>query len=169
LRINFLSLSFIFIFTVFYGCGDKSRPSDLPKLYPVNIKTFQEGSPLIEAQIDIYNIDKVTKYRVAGGVTNDSGEVIIQTYGYKGAPVGKYKVTAVKIIKGELPPGTKLSRFNQPDKYNLVDKSYSTEELSNQEIEIVAGKNEFSIDFGAPVRYIYEAGVKPPGKMPNNM
>jgi hypothetical protein len=163
LKRYFLSLTIVFVVSVFYGCGDKSRPADLPKLYPTKIVSTQDGSPLVDTRVDIYCTDMSAKYRVAGGITDDSGLVDLKTYGYKGVPVGKYKVTALKIIRGELPPGTKLSRFNQPDKYNLVDKKFSTEQLSDQEIEIVAGKNEFKIDFGAPARYIYEVGIKPPG------
>jgi hypothetical protein len=161
-----LLLSIVFASTVFYGCGDKSRPVDLPKLYPARIKATQDGVPLVDARVEIYCTDVSAKYRISGGITDDSGVAVLRTYGYNGTPVGKYKVTALKILIGEIPPGTKLSRFNQPDKFNLVDKKYSTEKSSDQEIEIVSGKNEFNIDFGKPVKYVREVGVKPPGKMP---
>jgi hypothetical protein len=165
----FLLLPFVFALTIFCGCGDKSRPADLPKLYPAKIKATQDGVPLVDARVEIYNIDASAKYRISGGITNDSGVAELRTYGFNGSPAGKYKVTALKIVRGELPPGTKLSRFNQPDKYNLVDKKFSTEKLTEQEIEIVSGKNEFNFDFGAPVRYVHETGVKPPSKMPENL
>ncbi|MDR2169910.1 MAG: hypothetical protein LBP59_07205 [Planctomycetaceae bacterium] len=163
----FLLVGFVFASVIFCGCGDKSRPADLPKLYPVKIKATQEGSPLVGASIEIHCMDVSAKYKIAGGISDESGTVDLRTYGYDGAPLGKYKVIATKIVLGELPPGTKLSRFNQPDKYNLVDKKFSTEKSSDQELEITSGKNEFSIDFGAPVRYVFATGVKPPGKLPN--
>ncbi|MDR1480065.1 MAG: carboxypeptidase-like regulatory domain-containing protein [Planctomycetaceae bacterium] len=163
----FLSLTIALAISVFHGCGDKSRPVDLPKLHQAKIVSTQDGTPLVGARVEIYCTDTSAKYRVSGGITDESGVVALRTYGFNGAPVGKYKVTALNIIKGELPPGTKLSRFNQPDKLNLVDKKYSTEQLSDQEIEIVAGRNEFKIDFGAPVRYVHEAGVRSsPNKRP---
>lgn len=85
------------------GCG-KSRPKDMPQVYPVNITITDGSTPLDKATVILVPNDPTSQLRpnnlVVGGTTDADGKVLLNTtmgtYAEKGAPLGKYKVTIQK-------------------------------------------------------------------------
>jgi hypothetical protein len=166
----FLTMFFV-TFIAFSGCNrDYSRPSDLPKLVPCEITIKQEGVPLSGGNVTIFNIASGVKFRTAGGVTDNSGVAILKTYGFKGVPVGKYKVTASKTILDNKEVEVTVSKSGDKitkglKTYQLVDSQYVYADNSDFEIEIVSsGKNIFSFDVGKPVRDLFDPLSPPPPK-----
>jgi hypothetical protein len=153
----------VLVFVMFSGCGgDKSRPVDLPKLFPCKITATQEGQPLVGGTVSLRSVDTSAKYGVSSGTTDDTGIATLRTQGFIGAPAGKYKVLVTKIVNEELDKRTK--RLGEPEKYNLVEKKYSDVETTDVEFEIVSGKNEFSIEVGKPVREVIKIQYSKPAK-----
>ncbi|MDR1493158.1 MAG: carboxypeptidase-like regulatory domain-containing protein [Planctomycetaceae bacterium] len=81
---------------LFCGCGDSTRPADLPKLYSCKITVIQGGKPLEDATVTLL-AKTPSKYGVSSATTDVSGTAVLCTYGFNGVPVGEYGVTITKI------------------------------------------------------------------------
>lgn len=134
---------------LFIGCGEK-RPDGMPKLYPVTLVISQEGQPLAQASVSAIPESGFAQFS-SGGVTDDSGTVVLFTHGqYKGMPLGKYKVTVQKTIvedpqKSEADPSpTKI--------FDVVAAECSSREKTPLSFEVTAGTNQFDLNAGKPVR-----------------
>ena len=101
---NFITIIVCFLaISLLSGCG-KSRPKDMPQVYPVDITVIDGTTPLDKATIILVANDATAKSRpnnlVVGGVTDADGKVLLNTtmgtYSEKGAPLGQYKVTIQK-------------------------------------------------------------------------
>ncbi|MDR2641689.1 MAG: carboxypeptidase-like regulatory domain-containing protein [Planctomycetaceae bacterium] len=105
LRIIFSWMLF-FVLLAVSGCGDSSRPKDLPKLYPCVITITQEGKPLENAVVELAATDQNNSKYQSLTLTNAEGKAVMSTYGFAGTPIGKYKVIVRKNIDDDLVYGT---------------------------------------------------------------
>ena len=157
------------------GCGPKT-PDGMPDLQPTTITVIQDGAPLPEAVLNLQSVDTTSKW-TCGGVTDEKGVATIVTHGqYKGAPIGKYKVSVSKVIgDGTPPPPTPIdaesARIYQEyidsgatyEEFDVVDKTFAIVETTTLEVEVVKGKNELSVDVGSAIHEPIEksSGVAP--------
>jgi len=86
----------IFVVSSLAGCGGRSAPSGMPKLYPCTITiTDKENNPLANVILTTNHPDDPAYAWAAVGTTNESGVADLKTLGeYRGAPAGTFKVTA---------------------------------------------------------------------------
>jgi hypothetical protein len=89
-------LCFVSCILFFSGCGDSTRPTDLPKLYSCKITVTQDGKPLEGATVTLL-AKTPSKYGVSSATTDVSGTAVLCTYGFNGVPLGEYGVTITKI------------------------------------------------------------------------
>ena len=133
------------------GCGQKT-PDGMPDLQPTTLTVIQGGSPLADATVNLKSLDPSTAW-TCGGVTDAKGVATLVTHGqYKGAPVGKYKVSVSKTAgEGTLrlrPLSTKSLQGNirntktreQPTKSSTWSIRNSRSLKQPLEVEVVKGK-----------------------------
>ena len=157
------------------GCRKEPRPADLPDLYPVSVKVEQEGNPVPGAVVSLNHTDGASKWSATCETGSDGIAKNFFTNGkYKGVAAGKFQVCVRKlerqaVEKVDLPPEPTdpYERFLWRQKYeesqkrpsqshDLIEAQYFDPRLSKLEIEVTAGgKNEFTIDAGKPVHFIY--------------
>ena len=139
-NIAFFIIAVALVFQAGCGGGGHSRPSDLPKLHPVNITITQGGSPLAGAMVNLLSKTPAT-YGSASAVTDASGVAVPWTYGFAGVPEGQYTVTVSKSASD----GNKKV-------YRYVDAKYSSTETSPFSIDVKAGRTGETFDVGAQVK-----------------
>ncbi len=146
------------------GCGPK-LPDGMPKLNPTTLTVTQDGQPAADAMIRLKALDASNKW-TSGGTTDAKGVATLVTHGqYKGVPTGKYKVAITKIVgEGTPPPPSPIdaesARVYQEyvdsgatyEEFYVVGQEYGFVETTPLEVEIVAGKNDLTIDAGPVVR-----------------
>jgi hypothetical protein len=137
------------------GCGDTSKPSDIPPLYPCTVTVTQEGVPLAEAMVEFISAEQ-TKYR-AVALTGGNGTVQMSTYGHSGVPIGKYKVVVTKKADDDFVYKKNSAGENEPvswNTYKMVEDKYSDAETTPHEIEITGKgrKVEATFDVGKAVK-----------------
>jgi hypothetical protein len=145
------------------GCGDSSRPSDLPPLNPCKITITQNGVKLSKADVEVVSKDSSVKYRSSSGVTNNNGVTELLTYGFLGVPIGKYKVLIRKtVLEGAVEQTDKIGakQVTGGIDYNLVNVKYQDENTTDLELEIKKGQNEFTFDVGEPVHVPIESTIQ---------
>ncbi|MDR0610027.1 MAG: hypothetical protein LBG58_07960 [Planctomycetaceae bacterium] len=142
------------------GCNkNSSQPNDLPKLYPCIITITQDDKPLKDAAVELVAEDRSNAKYKPVTKTDAEGKAVMSTYGYKGTPAGKYKVVVSKDVDDDFVYGTSSTGDKEVQKYNTyrtVEPKYSDVKTTPHEIEVVAGKNEFSLDAGKSVRMLYK-------------
>jgi len=150
------------------GCGNRQKlPDGMPKPYPTEIIIIQDGKPLEGASIALNPAESSNSW-YAGGFTDANGKAVLQTLNrYDGVAPGKYYVI---VTKRELdtnaditPPDPatdpqgyskfieESARIRVPS-YDLIDPKYGRISPTGETIDVVAGKNEKSIDVGKAVR-----------------
>ncbi|MDR3110402.1 MAG: hypothetical protein LBU65_12090 [Planctomycetaceae bacterium] len=139
----------------FVGCG-KKLPDGMPTLYPCTLVILQEGKPVDDVLVRLYPEDKSLTSWTVGGISQKNGETVLMTLGeYKGAPAGKYKITAVKtLIKDKegttLTPEQTAKGESVPQvKTVYVNPKYEAEDSTDLTIEIGAETKLAEIDLGA--------------------
>ena len=148
------------------GCGGGAKlPDGMPAPQPTSITITQDGSPLPGASVALIPVDSSNQWN-AGATTDDKGVAVVHTLGqYAGAVPGKYKVIITKreSEKSGLTapdPNTDpqgYAKYMEESKkvklatYDLIDPKYS-KGTTPEEVEIVQGNNEKTIDVGAAVR-----------------
>lgn len=158
-------LVLLFVFCVFFGCGEKP-PEDMPKLYKTRLILVQEGKPLDGAMVLLERHTKTTKYS-CGGMTDANGIVNIQTHGkYTGVPEGTYTVVVSKIITeysgplNEIPSEESAvrswmeknrNRFKETN-YLVVDPKYGNSETSDLKIDVTKKGLNTTFELGSPIR-----------------
>lgn len=149
------------LFSIFLGCGEK-LPSDLPKLVPVDVTVFLDGTPLSKATVTLYPLDMGSGQSglPVGGISSDKGVAKLKTQGrYDGSPLGKYRVCVSKSAPIEGPTSKKtpptdpeaLKAYEKKVGYerefvNAIEKTFSDPKKSPLEIDIVDGKNTFTVE-----------------------
>jgi hypothetical protein len=119
------------------GCGDRARPTDLPKLHPVTITITSEGKPLDKAVINLVSVPP-SKFQAVTG-TDANGKAVMKTYSYDGVPAGKCKVVITRnidddFVYGENSDGTKgIASYTR---YRTIDTQFSSAETTPFEIEV---------------------------------
>jgi len=139
------------------GCTrDDGRPKDLPPLFPCEITITQGGTPLAGATVALESSGGSTNY-IPSGITEESGKAVLSTYGFKGAPAGKYKVTVRKTVVEDITqvvdsygdmvdsPGTE---------YRTVESQFSRADTTPHELEITGDKKptQATFDVDKPVK-----------------
>ena len=150
--ILFLSLSIALLFLA--GCsGNDSRPSDMPRLYPVSITITQEGQPLEGATVAL-EAETPSIYS-ASGITNASGVAVLRTYGFNGAPAGNYVVLVSKTVaenQREITTFEGTTELVGGESYGHVDPLFSRADTSTLRITVTERGATETFDVGAPVR-----------------
>ncbi|MDR1384674.1 MAG: carboxypeptidase-like regulatory domain-containing protein [Planctomycetaceae bacterium] len=153
-----ISITLLVFITSMIGCRDKSRPGDLPALYPCTITITQEGKLLEGAAVTFEPIDSSSvKYR-ATAITGVDGSATMNTYGFSGVPIGKYKVVIAKIIQDDIEYKLNESTGkNEPvsyKRYRTVEPQFSSAETTPHEIEITGKekKAEHIFDVGKAMK-----------------
>jgi len=149
------------------GCGDPSRPKDLPRLYPATIQIVQEGKELAGAVVVLVHEDSEFKWNSAG-TTDEKGMVDLHTLGkFRGVPAGAYHVVVSKMIsispktrqpveppKSSDPSSQNLigmvtsSPGEMPIPFNIVDKLYATQATTPLKLEVSRKKTNQTFDVG---------------------
>ena len=143
----------LFPLLVCCGCSDSPRPTDLPPLFPCTISVTQGGAPLADAYVELVSPD-VPKYRPSA-TTDASGNAAILTYGYPGAPAGKYKILVRKNVEDDIVYGKDAygEQFVVSSNiYKLVEDNYADVEKTPHEIEITSKKSRVTVDVGTAIR-----------------
>ncbi|MDR2115945.1 MAG: carboxypeptidase-like regulatory domain-containing protein [Planctomycetaceae bacterium] len=149
------------------GCGGGvPMPDDMPAPQETIIKVTSEGQPLSDASVTLMPLDVSSRW-YAGAVTDSAGNAVIYTISkYRGAVPGKYKIT---VAKRETMPSSIVfpDQRNDPngyakavaaaaeevrDSFDLIDPKLGSVNTTPEEIEIVTGKNNKTIEVGKPVR-----------------
>jgi hypothetical protein len=138
------TITLIIVTLTLNGCGDASRPKDLPLLVPCTLTITQDGKPLAEATVILEPADEATGQGYMGaGTTNAGGVSKITTSGFPGVRAGKFKVT---VIKGESPSSEEM--------WSFVEAQYTSGATTPHVLE-VTGKEKHvmqTFDVGKAVR-----------------
>ena len=122
------------------GCGDSSRPKDLPSLFSCTVLVIQDGKPLEEARVEFHTGGEQKYVPVA--YTDASGIAAMQTHGFSGAPAGKYKITVSKNIEDNIVYQTDENGEQVVASYNAyktVEDQHSSVATTPHEVEV--GRN----------------------------
>lgn len=166
MKYSFFSTSVLLIVTVVLltvGCG-KAKPAGMPKLYSTVIVVMQEGKPLSNARVSLYNIDDPQSRWIVSGTSDASGRATVHTEtDFKGAPAAKYKVAVAKVERDfvELPSDNatpkeieeyrKRIKAAPPMERFFVEDAYRNRDTTPIEITVEAKHNEIEIDAGPAV------------------
>ncbi|MDR1268941.1 MAG: carboxypeptidase-like regulatory domain-containing protein [Planctomycetaceae bacterium] len=159
-KIIYITLS-IFV-SIIAGCGDKSRPSDLPPLYSCTVTVTQDGQPLEGATIRFDSVDSAGAKYQAAAVSGADGTASMKTYGVQGSPVGKYKVVVTKIVSEsteyKLNESTGKEEPVNSKRYRFVEPQFTSAETTPLEIEITGNEKNVikTFDVGKAVKEFIE-------------
>ncbi|MDR1268731.1 MAG: hypothetical protein LBK82_04335 [Planctomycetaceae bacterium] len=149
---------FIFcLIVILSGCGDSSRPQDLPDLQPCTLTFTQNDQELSDAFVMFYPVDSGNTKWVIAGNTDTNGNVVLKTHGkFPGVPVGEYKIVVTKTeqVQDEQQTSGGKNKIPSPkvDIYYLIDKVYTDVSTTPLTINIKNGKNIQTFDLGKPIR-----------------
>lgn len=140
------------------GCtGNDGRPADLPPLFPCEITITQEGNPLVGATVGLESIGESQGTYFPAGITDDRGKTVLSTYGYDGAPAGKYKVTVRKTVTEGGSNAT--NEYGEPIgsggiEYRTVETKFSRANTTPHEIEVTKSRTmlQATFDVGKPIK-----------------
>ena len=150
------------------GCGNKQKfPDGMPTPYPTVITIIQDDKPLGGASIVLMPMEPSNSWN-AGALTDSSGKGSLKTLSqYDGVVPGKYYVLVSKLEAEESvevpPPDPEkepeaFAKYMQTysakivPSFDLIDPKFGRASPSGETIEVVAGKNEKTIDVGKAVR-----------------
>jgi len=136
------------------GCSDPSRPADLPPLFPCTITVIQGGVPLEGAFVELVLMPDGQKFRPSAA-TDANGNAEILTYGFVGAPVGRYKILIRKSIDDNIVYGT--NEYGErveisADRFMVIAERYSRIETTPHEVEVTTRRTQLTVDVGEAVR-----------------
>lgn len=166
--LNFFALGIVCCLFAVSCSKAPERPADMPAPQPTVVYVKQDGKALEKASVTLIPADPSNNRWFAGGETDSGGKAIIYTLSkYNGAVPGRYKVTVGKtetlggnstfVDPNEDPEGyakmmENSAKAKPPETFDLVDPKYGSESTTPEEAEIVAGKNETTIDVGPAIR-----------------
>jgi hypothetical protein len=142
------------------GCGDSTRPKDLPKLFPCTITITQDNKPLEGASVELVLTDPSDAKYKSLAITNTDGKVVMSTYGHQGVPLGKYKVVVRKNIDDDLVYGTNSMGKKEVvayKTYKTVEEQFSDPKTTPHEIEMTGKEKrvEAIFDVGKAIKVRY--------------
>ena len=135
------------------GCGDSSRPKDLPTLFSCTVLVIQDGKPLDEARVE-FHTEGGQKY-VPVAYTDESGIAVMQTHGFPGAPAGKYKITVSKNIEDDVVYKTDENGEQAVASYNAyktVEDQHSSMATTPHEVEVNRNTPRVEVNTGNAVK-----------------
>ena len=143
------------------------KPDGFPQVYPVTLRLEQDDKPLSGADVMLVS-DEIGKWS-CGGVSNDNGIVTVRTHGqFSGAPLGRHKIIVSKI-RSDAPEddttGMSIAEIREMEAQTagrrdfgatvyLVERRFSNPLTTPLEVEVVAGKNSFTLDVGPEVEIV---------------
>jgi hypothetical protein len=139
------------VFLSIVGCGNASRPKDLPPLYPCVITVIQDGKPLADATVTL--VPETGRWNAAGSSDTVGVAEMFTNGSYRGVPEGKYRVCVTKIetVAGKSSDDD-LKPSEADSNFHLVDPQYSDTTESPLFINVVKETKEHKIDVGKAVR-----------------
>lgn len=150
---SFLLLAMV-VALMFVGCRREYRPDGLPKLHPCTVTVTQEGKPLTDATVKLFDVNG-GEWPVSG-LTDAAGVAKMVTYGqFDGAPAGEYKVIVVKRRtdwKGKVDGFTPANA----DVFSLIELSFAEPETSTLTFNVEKGRNTRTFEVGKPVEIIVD-------------
>jgi hypothetical protein len=151
--ISIFIVASLLLLAVFPGCKN-NLPPDIPKLYSCTLVITQENQPLEGAVVALFHQDTNLQKWTAGGVTDQSGKVVLKTQGrYDGVVAGDYKVT---VIKTEVEPGVLLNAETEeaiPGKtWTLVEAPYGNVTSTPLTLTVTGKIVSETLDVGAKVK-----------------
>jgi len=153
----FLLISLGLVFLVF-GCNGPKTPANLPKLYPCKITVVQDGKPLEDAMVTVYN----DLGFVIAGKTDAKGVATITVDGrWPGVPEGEHVISISKITEPtDLPPPPQSMFSAEGRNYmeqltkgtkETVDPKYSAGRKSELRLNVGKKSTNETFDVGAAV------------------
>jgi hypothetical protein len=157
MRFLLFAICFSLFTVILTGCGNSSRPEDLPKLYPCVILVTQDDTPLPDAVVKlVLQTETAAKYQSVA-TTGADGTATLMTYGFPGVPLGKYKAVVTKNIEDDVvyrtgDAGERV--FVSSNRYKMVEDKFSDVNTTPFEIEITpqSRKVPISLDAGKPIK-----------------
>jgi len=138
----------------------------MPTPHPTVITVIQDGQPLEGASIALIPMESTNSWN-AGGMTDATGKASLLTLTkYDGVVPGKYYVIVTKNESDKskiTPPDPETdpqgyakymdeSGKEQLASYDLIDPKFGKISPTAETVDVVAGKNEKTIDVGKAVR-----------------
>jgi len=124
------------------GCSKSNRPDGFPPVYPCEITILMNGAPLKGANVSLSS--SLESRWHSGGITDDQGIAVINTYSFAGAPEGEYKVL---VSKYETPPPREDSPDGSgegPPPKPLVQEKFRSAETTPHSCTVTkGGQNRF--------------------------
>ncbi|MDR2171274.1 MAG: hypothetical protein LBP59_14110 [Planctomycetaceae bacterium] len=156
---RFLFVTLISSIMLFIGCSQSAKPLDFPDLYPCTVIITQEGKPVADAIVEFIRQDADNTKYVPVQHTNNKGIAVMTTYGFTGAPAGKYKIIVTKNVEDETVIKDKDTGeiiIVSETKYKLIDPAYSDTKTTPLEIEVLKEKNvKQTFDVGKAIKIKY--------------
>ncbi|MDO5553080.1 MAG: hypothetical protein Q4G68_04915 [Planctomycetia bacterium] len=151
------------------GCRGPARPEGMPDLLPVVLVIAQDGTPLTGASVMLAPAEETGERNWSlGGVTDESGEVVIRTHGkFAGAPKGTYKVFLRKTkeigtISRDDAPQDDLAALRKWEAdhakelasiktVSCIEKDYTSASTTPLEITVTKENSRFELNAGKAV------------------
>ncbi|MDR2440527.1 MAG: hypothetical protein LBE12_14290 [Planctomycetaceae bacterium] len=154
-------LLLLFISTIVFGCSyGPEKPTDLPKLYPVEVSVKFGGKAIENVNVSLIPVDK-SKWNAAGS-TNSKGIAKLSTsFSFSGVPAGQYIIAFSKNQTIGTAENASTVESEIPLKYS-VTQSQETVEIKPQ-----SNKLTFNLDGGSEKKVVNEPTNT--GRMPKAM
>ena len=146
-------LFLLFTTLLLCGCGDSTRPKDLPSLFACTVSVIQDGKPLEEARVEFHTEGEQKYLPVA--YTDASGLAVMQTHGFPGAPIGKYKITVSKNIEDDVVYQTGEEGEQvvaSSNVYKTIEDQYSSVATTPHEVEVGRKTPRIEVNVGNTVK-----------------
>lgn len=149
----------VMLIPILSGCSEEKRPEGFPKLYPLVIEILQEGAPLDQAGVDLISDNPEIARWPSGGTTDINGQVRIYTYGFPGAPEGKFRVTVSKTLtEGQTSSVADGSGKGSQKVFQLIDSVYGSIKDSPLSVTVQPGQTTpIRFDVGKKVKKLIPA------------
>ncbi|MDR1959583.1 MAG: hypothetical protein LBQ54_11185 [Planctomycetaceae bacterium] len=148
-KILFQIILLILVLTGLNGCHKPlpERPQGMPALYPCTVSVTFGGRPISGVQVVLVPEEKDSRWRPTGLTDSRGIAVLSSSYGYAGAPEGKYTATFSLIREPEEGASRGASSLS------LIPLKYSPGK-SQEKIEIVSkGKNDITLSLDGGEEY----------------
>ena len=153
IQIATVIVSSLLLLSTFQGCAQKV-PADMPKLYSCTLMVTQDNKPLEGATIALFHQDTALQKWTAGGLSDQSGKVVLKTQGrYNGVVEGKYKITVTKTEVDEgIVTNTETQEGISGKTWTLVEQRFSNVATTPLTLEVTGKIALETIDVGSAVR-----------------
>ena len=152
-----VSFCLVLLLALLVGCTKKPMPDGMPTLYRVSISVTQEGKPLADATVSLRYADSSAGTWAVGGRTGAEGTANLFTNGYRGAPVGAFKVLLFKQENEGLKEYSESANFEDAQRikvkiWSCLKEEYNDPEKTPLEVEITSSTKTLKVDAGPAVK-----------------